>query len=97
MAGYAVQPLVTLRDRECCARSQVASNYVGNLMQAKQAITAAIQHVFQGLAAVGLYPQVVVYEPFVASATVRQVFFAGLGLVAPQLTFYDANAKYGAV
>jgi hypothetical protein len=93
-AGYRVVPVVTLRQREYCAESQVRIGHSKNMAAARAKIDRAVEHIWTGLARAGLVPVVVAYEPFVRSPEVRRVFFQSLGLDVPTMEWRDGNRKY---
>ncbi|MFJ9368818.1 hypothetical protein ACIRRA_30945 [Nocardia sp. NPDC101769] len=93
-AGYAVQPVLILRDKDHTVRSQRARKHAFSRRQARRRITDALDFAYRQLAEVDHTPLVVLYEPFVRYEAVRRTFFEQLGLECPTMEFFDANARH---
>lgn len=93
-AGYAVTPVLIVRDKDITAESQVRNGWVASIERAYEQIRHSVDHVYLELAEVKLFPVVLHYEPFVLHAQVRELFFAEFDLDVPQMEFVDGNAKY---
>ncbi len=95
-AGYEVQPIVILRDREITARSQVRNGHTGTVEEARGKVDQAVSHIGTELALVvdRELMKLVTYESFVAHEGIRMIVFASLGLPGPAMEFYNGNEKY---
>ena len=89
-------PLVILRDKDATVKSQLRHTHAKTFPQAKEKVQFSIDHMLKELANVGLWPTIILYEPFVKHEKVREAFFNNLGLPVPTMVFYDANEKYSA-
>lgn len=92
-AGYVVQPVLIVRDKDHTVRSQRARKHAIFSRQARRRITDALDFAYRQLAGVGQTPLVILYEPFVRHEAVRRAFFEQLGLECPTMEFFDANAR----
>lgn len=91
---YQIYPIVILRDKDMCAKSQVKNGHSKNTNAAKQSIAKAIDHIYKELSLANKPPYVVFYEPFVKFKKVRAMFFKQFGLELPNMEFINANNKY---
>jgi hypothetical protein len=92
--GYTVRPVVIVRDKDVCAKSQVKNHHVKDEKQSRQHISRAWAHMFLGLAQAGHTPHVIYYEAFVKFKKVRTAFFKQFGLAHPKMDFYNADLQY---
>lgn len=92
--NYDVRPIVIVRDKDVCARSQVKNKHVQTLKQSRKQIRDAVELIFRELAQCGKTPHLVYYEPFVKFKRVRTAFFKQFGLGHPKMDFYNANLQY---
>jgi hypothetical protein len=93
--GYMVHPIVIVRDKDMCIKSQVKNHHVASAKESRQAIRKSVEHIYREFAQAGKTPHVVYYEPFVKFKRVRTAFFKQFGLPHPKMNFYNGNKKYG--
>jgi len=94
-AGYEIiVPLLILRDKDATIKSQLRHQHAATVPESRANIQFSIDYMLKQLSEVGLYPRVIVYEPFVKHEKVRDAFFTSLGLAVPIMSFFDANEKY---
>jgi len=96
-AGYAVQPVLIVRDKDHTVRSQRARGHAFFSRRARRRIADALDFAYRQLARVGQTPLVVLYEPFVRHEAVRRAFFEQLCLEYPTMEFFDANARHNRI
>ena len=92
--GYEVYPVMIIRDKDMCARSQVKNKHARTMLSAKSSIQAAVEHIYKELSQVNKSPYVVYYEPFVKFRKVRASFFRQFGLGHPKINFFNGDAQY---
>lgn len=92
--GYEVRPVMIVRDKDMCAKSQVKNHHVRDEKQSRLHISKAWAHMFRELAQVGKVPHVIYYEAFVKFKRVRVAFFKQFGLGHPKMDFYNADLQY---
>ena len=91
--GYEVVPIVIIREKYPCARSQIQRSHVGSIEEAYDHMNHAA-----GLILWSLYPYtpvVISYERFVTSLDYRRQFGKAVGIDLPKdMVFFNANTKY---
>ncbi len=92
--GYEVYPILIIRDKDMCAKSQVKNKHAKNGKAARVSIRHAVEHIYKELSIVNKSPYVIYYEPFVKFKAVRKAFFQQFGLEEPTIEFYNANLQY---
>jgi len=93
--GYEVVPIVSHRELEATAQSQVQHHHVREYNEASLYIHEAYQLIFSSLAKMRLQPIMVKYEELISDAGYRAFIFIDLlGLKEPTLEYFDANDKY---
>jgi hypothetical protein len=94
-AGYAVEYLVILRDKDYCVASQIRSMHEEDERQCRYNILHALEIIFEAADALSILPEVVLYEPFVRYESVRRGLVGRLRLNYPEgMVFVSGNDKY---
>lgn len=92
LTGYQVIPIVIVRDRYACARSQVRHKHVETLGEAYDHMNYAAGLILTTLC--NYNPIVIAYEKFIDSVEYRKDFCSLIGIELPKMKFYNANTKY---
>lgn len=92
--GYEVIPVVILRDKDACVKSQISRKHAKSEMLAKKNIENAIKHIFDEFSKTDLKFITISYEALVQSKEVQKWFFGLNNFEIPDMAFYDANLKY---